>query len=123
LNDLLRNPEAEALFENLSAYSDVAEVFLSSLKGLGESGCRGNCGEYPAPYVETAGVVFCAAAGMSETYWRLRPDGIRIAIATGAEPAAVGPDWVRISLFQCGWPKPVLARWVPRAYDFALTGC
>ncbi|HZQ75378.1 MAG TPA: hypothetical protein VFB08_20885 [Burkholderiales bacterium] len=45
-----------------------------------------------------------------------------IALATGGVEAPIGPEWVRIELFRPHWPKPDLAHWALRAYDFARTG-
>ena len=59
---------------------------------------------------------------MYDTFWCLRPDDYKIAIATGAEPAPIGPEWVKITLFRADWPQPDLAHWALRAYDFARTG-
>src|SRR3989304_1124463 len=120
--NMLRNPEAEQFFETLSAHSDVGGEFLAALKRLGEYERRGNIKEYGAPYAVTAGFVFWGAAGMSDTYWRLRPSDLKIAIATGAEPVTIGPEWVKITLFRSDWPKPDIAHWALMAYDFARTG-
>ncbi len=65
---MLRNPEAEQFFTTLSAHSDVVEKFLVPLKRLGEFKVRGNLKEYAAPYVVTAEIVFCGAAGMDDTF-------------------------------------------------------
>jgi hypothetical protein len=96
---MLRNPEIEKYFSKLSAHSDVAEDFLKSLKRLGDCQVSGGGNDYAALYVVTKGMVFCAAAGMSETDWRLRPSDIKIARATGANPSAVGPEWVEVVSF------------------------
>jgi hypothetical protein len=119
---MLTNSEVELYFKDLSAHSDVSEEFLASLKKLGEYELCGTSKEFAAPYIVTENTIFCAAAGMSETYWRLRPSDIAIALATGAEPAAVGSEWVVITLFRSNWPKPDLAYWALRSYDFARTG-
>lgn len=119
---MVQNPEAEKFFEPLSAHSDVAEELFTSLRKLGEYERRAGSREYAAPYVVTKNTVFCAAAGMSETYWRLRSTDIDVALATGAEATELGPEWVKIQLFRSNWPKPDLAHWALRAYDFARTG-
>ena len=119
---MLRNPEAEQFFSSLSAHSDVGDALFSSLKKLGEYETRGNIKEFGAPFVITAETVFCGAAGMQDTFWRLRPDDHKIAIATGAEPAPIGKEWVKISLFRSDWPQPDLSHWSLRAYDFARIG-
>lgn len=119
---MLRNPEVAQFFEAHQAHSDVAEAFLASVARLGEvERCSGG-DPYSAPYMVTAGVVFCGAAGMSETYWLLRQDDHAIALATGAAPAPIGAEWVAITLFRANWPNPDLAFWALRAYDFARTG-
>ena len=118
----MKNPDAERFFIGLSAHSDVASEFLASLRRLGRYECRAGDGEYAAPYAVTADTVFGAAAGMSDTYWRLRPADVAIALATGAEPASVGPEWVTIRLFRSDWPRPDLEHWALRAYDFARAG-
>ena len=71
---MLRNPEAEQFFSSLSAHSDVGEALFSSLKKVGEYETRGNIKEFGAPFLVTAETVFCGAAGMQDTFWRLRPD-------------------------------------------------
>lgn len=119
---MLRNPDAVQFFSALQAHSDVAGELLASLEKLGEFECRDSGGQYAAPYVVTAGIVFCGAAGMSETFWRLRPEDKDVAIATGAAPAPIGPEWVTITLFRSNWPKPDLSFWALRAYDYARTG-
>lgn len=118
----LENPQAEAYFEPRSAHSDVAETFLAALEGLGEYEQRAGARDYAAPYIVTKNIVFCAAADMSDTYWRLRPRDVEIALATGARPTDLGADWVKIALFRADWPRPDLAHWALRAYDFARTG-
>ena len=119
---MVKNPEAEKYFEPLSAHSDVAEYFLASLKKLGEYECRSGGHSYAAPYAVTKNIIFCAAVGMSETYWRLRPTDIKIALATGAQRASLGNEWVTITLGRSNWPRPDLEHWALRAYDFARTG-
>jgi len=119
---MLRNPEAEAFFASCSAHSDVGAEFLRSLTRLGEVEMRGNLEHYGAPYGVTAETVFCGAAGMRDTFWRLRPADVEIAIRSGAEPAPIGPGWVQITLFRPDWPQADLAHWALRAYDFARTG-
>jgi hypothetical protein len=120
--NMLQNPEVATRFEKLAAHSDVSSEVRSALKGLGEYEILHGPTEYPALYVVTRDVVFCAAAGMSSTYWRLRPDDVAIAARTGAYRTDIGPEWVEIRLFQSGWPKPDLRHWALRAYDFARTG-
>ena len=66
--------------------------------------------------------VFCAAAGMGPGFWRLRQADVDVALATGARRTELGPEWVEIELFQANWPKPDLAQWALRAYDYARTG-
>jgi len=119
---MLKNPEAAEFFSDLSAHSDLSSELFASLTKLGEFEQRGGADQFAAPYFVTAGTVFCAGAGMSDTYWRLRPSDVAIAIATGAELAPIGADWVRIPLFRSSWPRPDLGHWALRAYDFARTG-
>ena len=118
---MLKNPEAVEFFSGLSAHSDLSSELLASLSRLGEYE-RGGGDQFAAPYFVTAGTVFCAAAGSADTYWRLRESDIAIALATGAELAPIGTGWVRIALFRPSWPRPDLAHWALRAYDFARTG-
>jgi len=92
---------------------------LEALKPLGEYEVRGELRIYKSPYASTKGIVFCGAAGTSDTFWRLAPADREIALATGAEEAEIGPDWVRIELFRPNWPNPDLHHWAVRAYDFA----
>jgi hypothetical protein len=119
---MLQNPEVEKYFEPLSAHSDVAEELFKALEPLGEYEIRGGPIECAAPYVVTKDIVFCGAAGMSETYWRLRPKDIVIALATGGQKTDLGGEWVKIILFQSDWPIPDLKHWALKAYDFARTG-
>jgi hypothetical protein len=116
------NSEAEAFFGALSAHSDVADELLRSLKPLGEYEVLHASREYGAICAVTKSTVFCGAAGMNNTYWRLRPADHKVALATGASPASIGPEWVTIELFRSDWPKPDLSFWALRAYDFARTG-
>ena len=70
----------------------------------------------------TADVVFAGAAGMANTYWRLSTADRAVALATGAiEAAALGPEWVEITLFRDGWPDPDLRHWALCAYRYART--
>lgn len=119
---MLRNPEAENFFSPYSAHSDVGEEIISALARLGDYELRGNLKAFGAPYAVTAETIFCGASGMSDTHWRLRPDDLKIALATGAELSPIGPEWARITLFRANWPKPDLSHWALRAYDFARTG-
>lgn len=119
---MLQNPEVAAHFEKLGAHSDVSSEVLSAVKGLGEHEVRHGSNEYPALYVVTRDVAFCAASGMSSTFWRLRPSDIEIAMRTGADRTVLGPEWVEFRLYQAGWPKLDLPHWALRAYDFARTG-
>jgi hypothetical protein len=119
---MLRNPEAAQFFSSLQAHSDVAAELLAALGKLGEFEHRHGEAHYAAPYIVTAGVVFCGAAGMSDTYWRLRGKDIEIALATGATRAPIGPEWVVIRLFRADWPRADLPFWALRAYDYARTG-
>jgi hypothetical protein len=116
------NPEAEKFFLARSARDEVGTALLESLKPLGEYEVMGDLRNYKSPYAVTADQVFCGAAGMADTFWRLSPKDQSIAIATGAEPADIGPEWVRITLFRPDWPKPDLAHWALKAYRFARTG-
>ena|ERR1051325_8626005 len=115
----MRNPEAEQFFLERSARDEVGTALLESLKPLGEYEVRGNLRAYKSPYAVTAETVFCGAAGTADTYWRLNAADRAIALATGAEQADIGPDWVRIPLFRPNWSKPDLAHWALRAYAFA----
>jgi len=119
---MLRNPEAETFFAARSAHSDVGAEWLRSLTRLGEFEVRGDLERYAAPYGVTAETVFCGAAGLRDTFWRLRPADYEIAIRSGAGPAPIGPQWVQITLFRPDWPQPDLAHWALRAYDYARTG-
>ena len=67
-------------------------------------------------------MIFCGAAGMDATYWRLRPSDASVALQSGAESATIGAEWVKILSFRCDWPRPDLAFWALRAYDFARAG-
>jgi hypothetical protein len=119
---MLQNPEAEAFFLPLSAHSDVASELVASLERLGEYEVRHAPREYGAAFATTKDTVFCGAAGMNGTYWRLRAPDVGVALATGAVKAPIGPEWVLIELFRSNWPKPDLPFWALRAYDFARTG-
>jgi hypothetical protein len=119
---MIRDADAERYFSKLSAHSDVAEEFRRALNRLGDYEVRGRGDDFPALYAVTQGLIFGAAAGMDDTYWRLRPRDVTIALATGASVAAVGPGWVQITLFRGDWPKPDIAHWALRAYDYARTG-
>ena len=119
---MLLNPEIEKHFEKLSAHSDVASELYSAVKRLGEYELRGGGPQYAAIYCVTKNIVFCAAAGMGSTFWRLRQDDVEIALATGARRTELGPEWVEIALYQANWPRPNLPHWALRAYDYARTG-
>ncbi len=119
---MLANPEAEAFFQSRSARDEVGSALIESLKKCGEYDVRGDLRTCKSPYAVTANVVFCGATGTSDTFWRLRPADKAIALATGGVEAPIGPEWVRIELFRPHWPKPDLAHWALRAYDFARTG-
>jgi hypothetical protein len=116
------NPEAESFFLARSARDDAGVALIESLKRLGECELLGELRIYKSPYAVTKNIVFCGAAGTSDTFWRLSPADHAIALATGAVQAEIGPEWVRIPLFRPNWPKPDLAHWALRAYDYARTG-
>jgi hypothetical protein len=119
---MLQNPEAEAFFLPLSAHSDVASELVASLKRLGVYKIRYAPREYGAAFATTKNTVFCGAAAMNATYWRLRPADVEVALATGSIETPLGPEWVMIELFRNNWPRPDLPFWALRAYDFARTG-
>ena len=118
----LLNPEAEAFFGSRSARDEVGTALLESLKRCGEYELRGDLRIYKSPYAVTTGLVFCGAAGTSDTFWRLGPEDRVIALATGGAETELGPEWVRIELFRPRWPRPDLAHWALRAYVFAREG-
>jgi len=119
---MLRNLVAEAFFLSQSAHGDLAEELLAALKRLGEYDVRYAAREYGAVFVVTNATLFCGAAGMHTTYWRLRPKDFDVALATGAVAAPIGGGWAAIELFRSDWPRPDLSFWALRAYDFARTG-
>lgn len=120
---MLINPEAEEYFESRSAHSDISQELLAAVKRLGEYEERyARAIDFPALFLVTNNTVFCGAAGMSETYWRLRPSDVAIALKSSAELSEVGPSWVVFTLYRSDWPKPDLSHWSLRAYDFARTG-
>lgn len=117
---MLRNPEVEAFFLPLSAHSDLEAEFVAALAKCGDYQLRHAPGRaYGAVYAVTHDLVFCGAAGMGATYWRLAPRDVAIALATGAVPSALGEDWVEVELFRSDWPVPDLKHWALRAYGFA----
>jgi hypothetical protein len=120
----LQNPEAEAFFSAREAHSDIAEVFVASLKRLGEYELRHAPSRYGygAIYAITKTIVFCGVAGDLYTYWRLRPQDYDVALLTGAERSPIGSDWVKITSFRNNWPQPDLPFWALRAYDYARVG-
>jgi hypothetical protein len=117
-------PDADAIafFAPLSAHSDVASELFAAIERLGDKEVRTAPRAFGAMTVLTEGIVFCGAAGMSDTFFRLRPADVATALATGAQRCEIGPEWVRIALFRNDWPKPDLGFWALRAYDFAKTG-
>lgn len=119
---MLLNPEIQKHFEGLSAHSDVASELYLAVKRLGEYELRGGGPNYAAVYCVTKNIVFCGASGMGSTLWRLRPEDVEVAIATGARRTELGPEWVEVRLYQENWPKPDLPHWALRAYDYARTG-
>ena len=118
---MLRNPRVKNHFQALSAHSDVGTELLAALKPLGEYEVQGGGAKFAALYCTTKDIVFCAASGMSDIYWRLRPSDVGIALAAGAQTTDLGPEWVKFTLFRANWPQPDLAHWALRAYDFART--
>ena len=118
---MARNPEAEAFFAPLSSHSDVASAFFDSLRALGDYDVQKAPREYGALFAVTADTVFAGAAGMASTFWRLSAPDRAIALATGAKEAAVGPEWVEITLFRNDWPDPDLRHWALCAYRYART--
>src|SRR5207248_2775685 len=115
----LANPEAETFFLSRSARDEVGMALIDSLKKCGEHEVRGDLRIYKSPYAVTANIVFGGAAGMRDTFWRLRPRDRAIALESGAREAEIGPAWVRIELWRPNWPAPDLAHWALAAYDFA----
>jgi hypothetical protein len=119
---VLLNPDAETFFLTRSARDEVGSALIEALKPCGEYEVRGDLRTYRAPYAVTANIVFCGAADMTDTYWRLAPRDRAIALETGAKECMIGPEWVKIALFQPNHPKPDLAHWALSAYAFARTG-
>jgi mannose-6-phosphate isomerase-like protein (cupin superfamily) len=118
----VRNPEAESFFLARSARDEVGTLLIDSLKPLGEYELRGDLRVYKSPYAVTRDTVFCGASGMTHTHWRLDAKDRAIALATGAEPCEIGPDWVRFEHWRPAWPKVDVAHWALRAYVFAREG-
>jgi hypothetical protein len=116
------NAEVIAFFAPLSAHSDVAIELEKSLERLGDYRIAFMDRQFGALYAITGDTIFAGASGMSHTFFRLRPADVATAMATGAEPCGLGPEWVRIVLFRNDWPAPDLKFWALRAYDFAKTG-
>ena len=117
----LGDPDAEAFFLARSAHSDISDELVTSLKGLGEYEVRRAPREFGAVYVVTQGTIFCGAAGTRDTFWRLRPLDLNVALRSGAEQAPIGSEWVKITCFRSDWPRPDLSFWALRAYDYART--
>jgi hypothetical protein len=116
------NPSIKAFFENTHAHSDVGSELYLAVKRLGDHRLHGGGASYAGVYCVTNNTVFCGASGMWSTFWRLRPRDVDIAIAVGARRTELGMDWVEILLFQENWPRPDLAHWALRAYDYARVG-
>jgi hypothetical protein len=119
---MVHNPETENFFLSRSAHDEVGVALMEAVRPLNDCRLLGDLGKYKAPYAVTADWVFCGAAGMANTYWRLRHKDKIIALLTGAVEATIGPEWVCIELFRLDWPKPDLAHWALKAYDYARTG-
>lgn len=119
---MLLNPEIQKHFAGLGAHSDVASELCLAVKRLGDYEICGGGPGYAAVYCVTNGIVFCGASGMGSTLWRLRPEDVEIAVATGARRTKLGPEWVEVMLYQANWPRPDLQHWALRAYDHARTG-
>jgi len=117
-----RDTEVEAFFLARSAHSDIADELVASLKGLGEYELKLESREFGAVYVATRGTIFCGAAGMDATYWRLRPFDLSVALRSGAEQASIGSEWAEMTSFRADWPRPDLSFWALRAYDYARRG-
>jgi len=118
----MHNPEAEEFFLSRSAHDEVGVALMEAISFLKDYRLLGDLGQYKAPYAVTADWVFCGAAGMANTYWRLRLKDKTIALSTGALEASIGTEWVCIEIFRLDWPKPDLAHWALKAYDYARTG-
>lgn len=118
---MICNPEAESFFLGVQAHDEAGGAFVESLARLGEYELRGDLRRLHAPYAVTADTVFGGASDLALVYYRLHPRDLAIALASGAEPAPIGPEWVRFVLFRADWPKPDLAHFARRAYDYART--
>jgi hypothetical protein len=119
---MARNPEVAEFFLSRSAHDEVGVAIMEAISFLKDYRILGDLGKYKAPYAVTADWVFCGAAGMAGTYWRLRRKDKTIALSTWALEAPIGPEWVCIELFRPDWPKPDLAHWARKAYDYARAG-
>lgn len=119
---MLINPHVEEHFKQLSAHSDVGIELVDVLKPLGEYELRGGGINFSAIYAITNNLVFCAASGMGDIFWRLSPKDTEIALASGGQSCDIGPEWIKFTLFRSNWPKPDLAHWALRSYNFARTG-
>src|SRR5206468_10155796 len=112
----MRIADAEEFFKCRQARDEVGTLFIQSLRRLGDYELRGDLRAFRAPYAVSNEFVFGGASSMNVIYYSLDAADRRIALATGAEAADLGDDWVKFLVFRAGWPRPDLEHWALAAY-------
>jgi hypothetical protein len=112
------NESVLAYLRDLSAHSDVASALTDALAPLGDVQVFSpDFAQYRYVAAASQGVVFAFAVGMALIGFRLDPELLGRALASGAEAASrAGADWAAFTLFRDDWPRPDLQFWARKAY-------
>lgn len=116
------NAPVLAHLRDLSAHSDIAEVLITAVNGLGDVQifCPDSAA-YRYVVVSTQGIVFGFCVGMSTIAFRLDERMKQRALVTGAMPYPdCGHDWVCVTPHGGDdWPKVDVPFWALKAYVHA----
>jgi hypothetical protein len=117
------NERVLAHLRDLSAHSDIADVLLEAVQGLGdvEMFCP-DAAAYRYLLASTNSVVFGFAVGMSTVAFRLDQRMKRRALATGGEAyPECGEEWVAVVHRRPDgdWPAVDVRFWARQAYVYA----
>lgn len=117
------NERVLAHLHSLSAHSDIVDVLMEAVHGLGdvEMFCPDAAG-YRYVLASTNGVVFGFAVGMSTVAFRLDARmKSRALITGGAAYPECGDEWVAVvrQLPDSDWPAVDVRFWARQAYAYA----
>ncbi len=119
--DIEVNRSVLSYLSTLSAHSDNGEVLIDSVAPLGETSIYSpDFKQFRYIAVYTSQTVFGIAHGMNSIAYRLSPEFVHRARASGHTAiSSIGPEWISFTLFRCDWPDVDARFWARKAYVFA----